>query len=94
MIGMQSGRDTLAFLAGWLTGAADRRFGTGTAWTMMLWSDMENGKLTIDYLYSLERSIARRWPKDETPPSVREVLQRANAGPSQAVEDAEGSAKT
>lgn len=63
----------LPFLAGWLAGAADYRFGGGPRWTMMVFVDMEAGKLTIDYLYRLEDSIRRRWPEGETAPTLRDM---------------------
>lgn len=65
---------TLPFAAGWLAGAADKRFRTKTQWTMMVYMEMEAGKLSIEYLYRLERSIARRWPAGEKPPSLSELF--------------------
>jgi len=67
-------QSTLALLGGYLAGMADQRFQTGTRWTMMFFEDMQKGKLDIQYLARLERSIARRWPKNETPPSISDVL--------------------
>ena len=67
---------TLPFLAGWLAGAADKRFNTGTNWTIRVYMDMEAGKLSLEYLHRLEKSIAERWPEGETPPSISAALSR------------------
>ena len=84
----QFNESTLAFVAGFLAGAADKKFGTRTAWTMKLYDDMTNGKLDVFYLHRLEQRIARRWPKDGTAaPSVEQILRSANADKPQPVNE-------
>jgi hypothetical protein len=73
-------QSTLSFLAGYLAGAMDRRMGTGRAWTMMCWCAAERGELDVDYLYRLERTIRRRWPEGEVPPSIADALRPRDSG--------------
>ncbi len=70
-------RSTLAFLAGSLAGAADKHFGTRTYWTMKVYMDMQAGKLTLGYLYRLEKRFIQIWPKGETPPTIANILNKS-----------------
>ena len=71
---------TLPFLAGYLAGAMDRKCGTRTSWTMMVYTAIQNGKLDMGYLNRLERTIRERWPKgDGFPPSIADALNPRSA---------------
>lgn len=62
------------FAAGYLAGSADKRFGTKTKWTMMVYMALESGKYDpMQYLERLEKTLRRRWPEGETPPSIADV---------------------
>jgi len=69
---------TLSFLAGYLSGAADRQFGTGTAWSIRVYMRMEHATPTPEFVYNLEREIAAAWrnhcPEAGPPPSIRDAL--------------------
>ncbi len=67
---------TLPFLAGWLAGAADKRFGGGPRWTMMVYMEMHKGRLTLEYLNRLERTLRRRWPAGERAPSIADAFRK------------------
>lgn len=64
----------LAFAAGYLAGMADRRFGTGTAWTIAVYMRTRTQPPSIDFLWKLEAEIKGVWPEGETPPSIADVL--------------------
>jgi hypothetical protein len=71
---------TLSFVAGYLAGAADRRFRTGTRWTVKVYMEGIVGrKMSLAYVQKLERAIAKRWPEGETPPSMFDVMRGPEA---------------
>lgn len=78
---IQITESTLPFLAGALAGAFDHKLGTGTAWTMKVFMDMQKGRLDLKYLERLEAMIRQRWPDDGTSPPTVQELSRPNSDP-------------
>lgn len=70
-------QSTLAFIAGYLGGAADEEFNTGREWSMQIYLDMEAGKLDIYYLQRLETRLANIW-SNPYPPKIQDTLKNAN----------------
>lgn len=62
--------------AGYLAGKADKQFGTGTQWTMLVYMATEGRipkrPIDLEYLRRLESSIAKRWPEGERPPRIED----------------------
>ena len=65
---------TLAFIAGYLAGAIDKRFNLRNTWTLKVYMDMEQHGLTIGYIHRLEREIHCNWPEGEIPPKASDLF--------------------
>jgi hypothetical protein len=72
---LESSDASLAAAAGWIASAMDKRQGTRNAWTMMVYEEiLQKGKINLEYLYRLERTIQSRWPEGEAPPRVEQFF--------------------
>jgi hypothetical protein len=76
---IEASESMLYFAVGYLCGSMDRRLGTGTAWVMRSYMQLNAMKwkgqpITLDYVLKLETDIGHLWPGPGSPPLLRDVL--------------------